>query len=89
MFDLYLCACHTQQLAILDTFNLFEGDITDITLLTASETCKHLAAHLHKSNIGKMLLEGECKESSHNPKVIPQSNDTSCYSHFSNFESEH
>ena len=86
MFDLYLCACHTQQLAILDTFKQFEGDTTGVTLLSASETCKRLAAHLHKSNIGKMLLEGECKESSHYPKVIPQSNDTRWDSRYSNFE---
>ena len=26
LFDLYLCCCHTQQLAIIDTFKEFEGE---------------------------------------------------------------
>lgn len=86
MFDLYLCCCHTQQLAILDTFQEFEGDTLGVTMLTASETCKRLAAHLHKSNLGKMLLEAECLESGHYPKVIPQANDTRWDSRHSNFE---
>ena len=55
-------------------------------MLTASETCKRLAAHLHKSNLGKMLLEAECKETGHYPKVIPQANDTRWDSRHSNFE---
>ena len=56
LFDLYLCCCHTQQLAILDTFKEFEGEGGEgVTLLAASDTCKRLSAHLHKSNIGKML----------------------------------
>ena len=87
LFDLYLCCCHTQQLAILDSFKEFEGEGGEgVTLLAASDTCKRLAAHLHKSNIGKMLLEEECKESGHYPKVIPQSNDTRWDSRFSNME---
>ena len=66
LFDLYLCCCHTQQLAILE----FEGEGGEgVTLLAASNTCKRLAAHLHKSNIGKMLLEEECRESGHYPKA--------------------
>ena len=59
LFDLYLCCCHTQQLAVLDTFKEFHGDSLGVTLLSASNTCKRLAAHLHKSNIGKLLLEEE------------------------------
>ena len=86
LFSLYLCCCHTQQLAILETFKEFEGDTSGVTLHTASETCKRLAAHLHKSNIGKMLLEAECKESGHYPKVIPQSMDVRWDSKYSNFE---
>ena len=27
LFDLYLCCCHLQQLAILDTFKEFEVDL--------------------------------------------------------------
>lgn len=87
LFDLYLCCCHTQQLAILDTFKESEGESGEgVTLLAASDTCKRLSAHLHKSNIGKMLLEEECKESGHYPKVIPQSNDTRWDSRFSNMD---
>ena len=86
LFDLYLCCCHTQQLAVLDTFKEFHGDSLGVTLLSASNTCKRLAAHLHKSNIGKLLLEEECKETGHNPKVIPQSNDTRWDSRYSNME---
>ena len=52
----------------------------------ASETCKRLASHLHKSNIGKMLLEEECKESEHFPKVIPQSMDVRWDSKYSNMD---
>ena len=83
LLELYLCCCHTQQLAVLDTFKQFETD-SSTTLLSASDTCKRLSAHLHKSNIGKMLLEEECKETGHFPKVIPQANETRWDSRYSN-----
>ena len=70
-----LCNCHTQQLAILDTFEEI-NDEEDLTMLEASDTCKRLAQHLHKSPLAKMLLEHECQTTNHYPKSIPQANET-------------
>ena len=83
LLELYLCCCHTQQLAVLETFKQFEAD-SSTTLLSASDTCKRLSAHLHKSNLAKMLLQEECKETGHFPKVIPQANETRWDSRYSN-----
>ena len=83
LLELYLCCCHTQQLAVLETFKQFEAD-SSTTLLSASDTCKRLSAHLHKSNLAKMLLQEECKEAGHFPKVIPQANETRWDSRYSN-----
>ena len=76
-FEFYSCSNHTQQLAILDTFKEFEGlSGAGVTLLDASNTCKALASHLHKSALSKLMLEKECEESKHVYRVIPQSNET-------------
>ena len=73
-FELYTCLNHTQQLAILDAFK--EPTDNNDTMQSASDTCKRLAKHLHKSPLSNMLLEAECEEKNHYPKAIPQANDT-------------
>ena len=55
-------------------------------MLDASDKCKDLASHLHKSTLGKMLLEHECKKFGHSAKVINQANDTRWDSRCQNME---
>ena len=55
-------------------------------MLDASDKCKDLASHLHRSTLGKMLLEHECKKFGHSAKVINQANDTRWDSRCQNME---
>ena len=50
----YLCANHTLQLAIGDTFKDAKG------MQSAVNICKKLATYVHKSTSGNELLEAKC-----------------------------
>ena len=84
--EMYACVNHTQQLAILDSFKIFKGELDDYTMLDASDKCKDLASYLHKSPLGNMMLENECQKSGHSFKVIHQANDTRWDSRCQNME---
>jgi hypothetical protein len=60
--------------------------VVDYTLLDASDKCKELASHLHKSIIGKLMLQSECEKAGHYPKRISQANDTRWDSRCTNME---
>ena len=60
--------------------------MVDYTLLDVSDKCKDLASHLHKSPVGKLLLESECEKVCHYPKNISQANDTRWDSRCTNME---
>jgi hypothetical protein len=68
------------------TIQAFKGDLETYTMHDASDKCKDLASHLHKSPLGKLLLENECKKFGHTAKVIHQANDTRWDSRCQNME---
>ena len=78
-----LCIIHLPDIF---AFQAFKGDLETYTMLDASDKCKDLASHLHRSPFGKLLLENECKKFGHTAKVIHQANDTRWDSRCQNME---
>ena len=78
ILELYTCNCHTQQLAILDTFKHFHNMEHTYTMEDVSTKCGKLAAHLHRAENSRTLLFNECdkKAGGHNPNNIPLGNNT-------------
>jgi hypothetical protein len=88
LLEMYGCNNHTQQLAILDAFKEYkQNDFNDEqTMLDCSDVCKKLSEFLHKSSVGKDMLEHECEVTGHAFKTIHQANDTRWDSRFDNME---
>ena len=76
LLQIFSCLCHTQQLAVLDTFKLYKDSLTDVTMLDVSDKCKRLAEHIKRSEPSRKLLTAECEQVGHHPNTIPQANDT-------------
>ena len=74
--DLYTCCCHTQQLAIGDSFKSFKDTGDNETMLDKSNKCQKLAAHLKRADNSRKLLHAECALAGHKPNAIPVGNDT-------------
>ncbi len=73
--ELYTCLCHTQQLAITDTFKELKSTDGE-TMEDIASKCQKLAAHLHRADISRKLLFDECEVTDHYPKAVPTANET-------------
>ena len=76
ILELYTCNCHTQQLAIQDSFKSFKDSGEEETMLDKANKCRKLAAHLKRSDNSRNLLHEECELVGHRPNMIPVANDT-------------